>query len=143
MVTRSNIVSGSTDRLYRTQPWLPHHQEGIISSLSYLEIWYGANSNVLQALDDINGSIGIYSSRLPVHAIVFIGAPHRGLQTMALETLVKSRATEDMIRELRAESPTLTELNDKFRHVAKDIDILTCYELTPTKTAIEVGSMFS
>ena len=43
-----------------------------------------------------------------------------------------------MIRELKAESPTLTELNDKFRHVAKDIDILTCYELSPTKTAIEV-----
>ncbi len=43
-----------------------------------------------------------------------------------------------MIRELKAESPTLTELNDKFRHVAKDIDILTCYEMSPTKTAIEV-----
>ena len=43
-----------------------------------------------------------------------------------------------MIRELRSESPTLTELNDKFRYVAKDIDILTCYELMPTKTAIEV-----
>ena len=57
---------------------------------------------------------------------------------MALETLVKSQATEDMIRELKSESPTLTELNDKFRHVAKDIDILTCYELSPTKTAIEV-----
>lgn len=44
-----------------------------------------------------------------------------------------------MIRELRSESPTLTELNDKFRHVAKEIDILTCYELSPTKTAIEVS----
>ena len=43
-----------------------------------------------------------------------------------------------MIRELKSESPTLTELNDKFRHVAKNIDILTCYELSPTKTAIEV-----
>ena len=48
-----------------------------------------------------------------------------------------------MIRELRAESPTLTELNDKFRHVAKDIDILTCYELCPTKTAIKVFSELS
>lgn len=55
-----------------------------------------------------------------------------------METLVKSQASEDMIRELKSESPTLTELNDKFRHVAKNIDILTCYELSPTKTAIEV-----
>lgn len=92
----------------------------------------------LQALSDINGSIGIYSSRLSVRSIVFLGAPHRGLHTAALETLVKSRPTEDMIRELKSESPTLTELNDKFRHVAKDIDILTCYELKPTRTAIEV-----
>ena len=70
--------------------------------------------------------------------MVFLGAPHRGLHTAALETLVRSRPTEDMIRELRPESPTLTDMNDKFRHVAKDIDILTCYELSPTKTAIEV-----
>ncbi|KAL9133201.1 MAG: hypothetical protein Q9175_005624 [Cornicularia normoerica] len=75
---------------------------------------------------------------LPVRSIIFLGAPHKGLETTALETLVKSQATEDMIRELKSESPTLTELNDKFRHVAKDIDILTCYELSPTKTAFEV-----
>ena len=97
-----------------------------------------AEKSEIKALCDINGSVGIYSSRLPVRSIIFLGAPHKGLETTALETLVKSQATEDMIRELKAESPTLTELNDKFRHVAKDIDILTCYELSPTKTAIEV-----
>ena len=89
-------------------------------------------------MNDINNSVGIYTSRLPVRAIVFLGAPHRGLHTAALETLVNSRQTEDMMRELKSESPTLTELNDKFRHVAKDIDILTCYELKPTKTAVQV-----
>lgn len=94
----------------------------------------------MKALCDINGSVGIYSSRLPVRSIIFMGAPHKGLETTALETLVKSQPTEDIIRELRSESPTLTELNDKFRHVAKDIDILTCYELGLTKTAIEVWS---
>ena len=95
-------------------------------------------NSLAKALCDINGSVGIYSSRLPVRSIIFLGAPHKGLETTALETLVKSQATEDMIRELKSESPTLTELNDKFRHVAQDIDILTCYELSPTKTAIEV-----
>lgn len=83
--------------------------------------------------------MGIYSSRLPVRSIIFFGAPHKGLETTALETLVKSQVTEDMIRELKSESPTLTELNDKFRYVAKNIDILTCYELSPTKTVVEVS----
>ncbi|KAL8835307.1 MAG: hypothetical protein Q9170_003362 [Blastenia crenularia] len=77
-------------------------------------------------------------SRLPVRSIIFLGAPHKGLHITALETLVESQPTEDMVRELKAESPTLTELNDKFRYVAKDMDILTCYELGPTKTAIKM-----
>ena len=94
-----------------------------------------------KALCDINGTTGIHSSSLPVKSIVFLGAPHRGLHTAALETLAKSGPMEDLIRELRSESPTLTELNDKFRHVAQDIDILTCYELKPTKTAIEVHAI--
>jgi len=92
----------------------------------------------IQALSDINGTTGIYKTRLPVRSILFLGAPHRGLHTTALETLVKSRPTEEMVRELKSQSPTLTELNDKFRHVARDIELLTYYELHPTKTAIEV-----
>lgn len=73
-----------------------------------------------------------------MRSIIFLASPHKGLDTAALMTLVESKPTEDMIRELKAESPTLTELNDKFRFVAQDIDIVTCYELKPTKTAIEV-----
>ena len=92
-------------------------------------------------LCDINGSINIYSSRLPVRSIIFLGAPHKGLEIRALETLVKTQPGEDIVRELKAESPTLTELNDKFRYVAKNIDILTCYEMAPTKTAIQVFSI--
>ena len=93
-----------------------------------------------QALSDVNGFIGRYSSCLPVCAMIFFGAPHRGLQTTALETLVKSQPTEEMLRELRARSPTLNDLNDKFRFVANDINILTCFELLQTKTAVEVQS---
>ena len=74
-------------------------------------------------LCDINGSVGIYSSRLPVRSIIFLGAPHKGLDITALETLVKTQPSEDIVRELKAESPTLTELNDKFRYVAKNIDM--------------------
>ena len=78
-----------------------------------------------------------------MRSIIFLGAPHKGLHTTALETLVESQPTEDILRELRAESPTLTELNNKFRHVAKDSNILICYELCPTKTAIKVLSRLS
>ena len=92
-------------------------------------------------MSDITHSFQNHRSYLPVLSIIFLGAPHKGLQTAALETLVKSKPTEDMIRELKAESPTLTELNDKFRYVAKEINILTCYELYPTKTAIRVSSI--
>ena len=43
-----------------------------------------------------------------------------------------------MIRELKAESPTLTDLNDSFRFVAQNIDIVTCYEMKKTRTAMKV-----
>ena len=135
-------MSEPTYSLHRTQFGLSDHQEGIISRIDCFRfIGYFAYTNqFLQALSDVNGSVGRYSSRLPVCAIIFFGAPHRGLQTTALETLVKSQPTEDMLRELRARSPTLNELNDKFRFVANNIDILTCFELWQTKTAVEVQS---
>ncbi|KAL9009039.1 MAG: hypothetical protein Q9173_005898 [Seirophora scorigena] len=81
-----------------------------------------------KALCDINGTVGRYSTRLKVRSIIFLASPHKGLHTAALMTLVESKPTENMIRELKAESPTLTELNDRFRFVAQDIDIVTCYE---------------
>ena len=78
-------------------------------------------------------------SRLPVRAIVFLAAPHRGLNVDALQTLVMGQATANMINELRAESPTLREITNRFRDIAEgNIDILTCYEQRPTKTVIKV-----
>jgi hypothetical protein len=73
-----------------------------------------------------------------VRAIVFLATPHRGLNIAALQTLVKGTATEQLILELRAESRTLTDINQRFAFIARDIDILTCYETQPTKTAILV-----
>lgn len=73
-----------------------------------------------------------------MRSIIFLGAPHKGLNTSALETLVLSKPTEDMVKELKAESPTLTELSDKFRFVAENIDIVTCYEMKKTRTAMKV-----
>ena len=137
-------MSGSAHNLHWAQFGLSDYQEGNHPwnrlPLSYQVYRLYRLTSIPQALSDVNGSVGRYSSRLPVCAIVFFGAPHRGLQTTALETLVKSQPTEEMLRELRARSPTLIELNDRFRFVANDIDILTCVELWQTKTAVEVQS---
>ena len=87
-------------------------------------------------------NMGIARSRLPVRAFIFLGAPHRGLNVTALQTLVKGEPPSKLIAELEADSATLTDLNQGFAHVAKDIDILTCYETRSTKTAINVSSCF-
>ncbi|KFY00368.1 hypothetical protein V490_01391 [Pseudogymnoascus sp. VKM F-3557] len=84
------------------------------------------------------GPMGIPMSRLPVRAIIFLAAPHRGLNIDALQTLVMGQASEGMINELRADSPTLRELTNRFRDIVEDnIDLLTCYEQRPTKTVVK------
>ncbi|KAL8856323.1 MAG: hypothetical protein Q9178_007087 [Gyalolechia marmorata] len=93
---------------------------------------------IKKTLVDINGFF-TSSLRLPVSSLIFFGAPHRGLETSALQTIVKSQPLEELVQELQTSSPTLRELNDKFRHVVGDISILTCYETVPTKTAIKVS----
>ncbi|OBT63835.1 hypothetical protein VE03_06602 [Pseudogymnoascus sp. 23342-1-I1] len=84
------------------------------------------------------GPMGIPMSRLPVRAIIFLAAPHRGLNIDALQTLVMGQASEGLINELRSESPTLRELTNRFRDIVEDnIDLLTCYEQRPTKTVVK------
>ncbi len=82
--------------------------------------------------------MGINIPRLPVRTIIFLGAPHKGLNIVALETLVKGKPSRKLIAELEAGSPTLTDLNDRFKNIARDVDILTFYETQPTRTAVEV-----
>ncbi|KFY96587.1 hypothetical protein V500_02378 [Pseudogymnoascus sp. VKM F-4518 (FW-2643)] len=89
---------------------------------------------IKQAITDLEPSI---RSRLPVRTLIFFGAPHNGLEVTALETLVKGRPTQTLISELKRESPTLTGLSERFRHVAKDMTIHTYYESRPTSTVDE------
>lgn len=78
-------------------------------------------------------------SRLPVRAIIFLAAPHRGLNIDAIQTLVMGRVAEGAINEFKADSPTLRELANRFRDIVENnIDLLTCYEQRPTKTAVKV-----
>jgi len=80
-------------------------------------------------------------SRLPVRTIVFLAGPHRGLNVTAMQTLVKGQAAQALVDELAVRSRTLNEINQRFAHIAGDIEILTCYETKPTKTAIQVSAM--
>lgn len=72
-----------------------------------------------------------------MRTLIFFGAPHNGLEVTALETLVRGCPTQTLISELKRESPTLTGLSERFRHVAKDLTIHTYYESRPTSTVAE------
>ena len=49
-----------------------------------------------------------------------------------MQSMVQGTPSEDLIRELRMRSPTLERLNDGFRRVFEDVDILTIFEMEPT-----------
>lgn len=70
---------------------------------------------------------------------MFLAAPHRGLNVTAMQTLVKGKASQALVDELSGGSRSLNEISARFAQIAGDIDILTCYETKPTKTAIEVS----
>ncbi|CAD6574573.1 MAG: hypothetical protein ASARMPREDX12_006825 [Alectoria sarmentosa] len=78
-----------------------------------------------------------FSLPLPVHSLIFLGAPHRGLETTALKTLVEGTASANMIRDLEEGSNTLAMLDDDFKkyHQESSIHILSFYELYKTPTA--------
>ena len=78
----------------------------------------------------------------PVICLVFIGAPHRGLEVASLQTLVKGRPSEELVRELKRHSPTLTRQNADFKNLYGDFNILTIYEMkdTPSVRQTKGGS---
>lgn len=74
--------------------------------------------------------------------MIFMGTPHRGLDTEALLELVKHDATAPLIRQISFRSHELNELNSDFCHfltTAPDIAILSVYETIRTKTLVEVS----
>lgn len=71
--------------------------------------------------------------------MVFLGAPHRGLDNKALQTLVMPEFSKDIVDELGEQSSTLTDLNENFAKIAHDLQILSCYELRPTPTVVLVS----
>ena len=69
-----------------------------------------------------------------VKAVIFFGAPHRGLNITAMQSVLKSTPSAELIRELGRQSPTMQKLNDGFRYLSEGLDILSIYEKRPTAT---------
>lgn len=70
-----------------------------------------------------------------IYSIVLFGAPHRGLNTTALETLVTGSVSERLIRDLKSDSVVLANLSAEFASASKKVRIITCSELRTTPTA--------
>ena len=71
--------------------------------------------------------------------VVFLGAPHRGLDNKSFQTLVMPELSKDIVDELGEQSSTLTDLNENFARIADELQILSCYELRPTPTVVHVS----
>lgn len=69
-----------------------------------------------------------------VCAIIFFGAPHRGLNNPELEQAVRGTPPDDLVRDLRPDSSLLSSLNNSFPNACEDIKIISCYETEHTRT---------
>lgn len=75
-----------------------------------------------------------------VPLVIFFGAPHGGLATTALETLVKGKPSQSLIEELKPGSPVLEDMNYKFKMISQSMKILSVFERLPTPSAIETSN---
>lgn len=73
----------------------------------------------------------------PVKCLIFFGAPHRGLDVVALQSMVRGTPSEELVREFDMRSPTLQMLNDGFRRMYEGLNILTIDEMEPTASLQE------
>lgn len=71
-----------------------------------------------------------------VPLVIFFGAPHGGLNTNALETLVEGTPSETLIKQLKPGSPALEYLSKSFKQIGSSIKVVSVFERLPTPTAI-------
>ena len=70
-------------------------------------------------------------------SILFLGTPHRGsnlaeILNKILQASIFNHSPKQYITELQRNSPTLQEINDQFRHLAPDLQIVSFFETRQT-----------
>ncbi|KAK3112466.1 hypothetical protein LTR53_011243 [Teratosphaeriaceae sp. CCFEE 6253] len=89
---------------------------------------------IKQALADLAPGL---RDMLPVRRIFFLGVPHGGLDQVALAEIVRGRPSQELVNELRRNSPTLRGLAGRFKANCSDLIVHTYYEDRMTKTVVQ------
>ncbi|KAK3111288.1 hypothetical protein LTR53_013613 [Teratosphaeriaceae sp. CCFEE 6253] len=93
---------------------------------------------IKQALADLAPGL---RDMLPVRRIIFLGVPHGGLDQVALAEIVRGRPSQELVNELRRNSPTLRGLAGRFKANCSDLIVHTYYEDRMTKTVVKVSAV--
>ncbi|KAK5698430.1 hypothetical protein LTR17_023662 [Elasticomyces elasticus] len=76
---------------------------------------------------------------LPVKSVMFLGVPHGGLDQSALADIIQGRPPQELVTELRRNSPTLRGLAQRFKSNCSDLVVHTYYESRMTNTVVQSG----
>ena len=71
------------------------------------------------------------------HNIIFLSTPHRGtnlaeILNKILTVSILNHTPKQYITELQRNSPTLEDLNEQFRHMAPNLEIISFFETLHT-----------
>jgi len=74
-----------------------------------------------------------------VRSMVFLATPHRGTNladvlNKVLSACIFALSPKQYIAEMKTNSPALQDINEQFRNLAKNLDIISFYETLETKT---------
>jgi hypothetical protein len=75
-------------------------------------------------------------------SIVFLATPHRGSNLAEvlngiLSVSIFNHSPKQYIAELKANSPTLQEINEQFRNIATNLQIISFFETMPTSIGLK------
>ena len=84
--------------------------------------------------------LSYHDTRLATCGIIFFAVPHQGLDTSFVRAIVRNQANEDLINELRPNSPLLLDMRRDFNDAFpfRDSTIVYVYETKKSPTAQKV-----
>ncbi|KAK5724668.1 hypothetical protein LTR15_004715 [Elasticomyces elasticus] len=95
---------------------------------------YGYSSQV-QGHDTPTSILADHGNRF----VVFLGVPHGGLDQTALADIVRGQPPQELITELKRNSPTLRGLAQRFKSNCSDLVVHTYYESRMTNTVVQLA----